>query len=217
MVESSLNIHGDGILYVGDHIHTDVSQSKVHLRWRTTLICRELEKEYAALIQGREHRASLIELINQKEVVGDLFNQLRFALQRRTKGRPAQVPEGSRGGVLLKNLYLSCDPCMRSRMRKLHSFTYGFVPSFTPGSPIEGYGVAKVLDSGHPNFKEGDYVWGITAWEEYTLIQIQEPHPPRLFKIKHTDDHLPLSYYAGVHGKSLLLSTSVNFQFQCSI
>ncbi|KAK9161863.1 hypothetical protein Syun_008204 [Stephania yunnanensis] len=91
MVESSLNIHGDGILYVGDHIYTDVSQSKVHLRWRTALICRELEKEYTALIQGREHRSSLIELINQKEVVGDLFNQLRLALQRRTKGRPAQT------------------------------------------------------------------------------------------------------------------------------
>lgn len=45
MVENSLDIHGDEILYVGDHIYTDVSQSKVHLRWRTALICRELEEE----------------------------------------------------------------------------------------------------------------------------------------------------------------------------
>ncbi|KAI8003264.1 Cytosolic purine 5'-nucleotidase [Camellia lanceoleosa] len=91
MVENSLNIHGDEILYVGDHIYTDVSQSKVHLRWRTALICRELEEEYNALIHSQGHRAALIELINQKEVVGDLFNQLRLALQRRTKGRPAQT------------------------------------------------------------------------------------------------------------------------------
>ncbi|KAJ4954681.1 hypothetical protein NE237_011464 [Protea cynaroides] len=91
MVESSLDTHGDEILYVGDHIYTDVSQSKVHLRWRTALICRELEDEYRALIHSRSHRAALIELINQKEVVGDLFNQLRLALQRRTKGRPAQT------------------------------------------------------------------------------------------------------------------------------
>ncbi|XP_024022937.1 cytosolic purine 5'-nucleotidase [Morus notabilis] len=91
MVENYLNIHGDEILYVGDHIYTDVSQSKVHLRWRTALICRELEDEYRALIRSRAHRGSLIELINQKEVVGDLFNQLRLALQRRTKGRPAQT------------------------------------------------------------------------------------------------------------------------------
>ncbi|KAG2721170.1 hypothetical protein I3760_02G069400 [Carya illinoinensis] len=91
MIENSLNIHGDEILYVGDHIYTDVSQSKVHLRWRTALICRELEEEYSALMQSGGHRASLIELINQKEVVGDLFNQLRLALQRRTKERPAQT------------------------------------------------------------------------------------------------------------------------------
>ncbi|CAH8306549.1 unnamed protein product [Eruca vesicaria subsp. sativa] len=87
MIESSLNVHGDEILYVGDHIYTDVSVSKVHLRWRTALICRELEEEYMALIGCRGHRESL----NQKEVVGGLFNQLRLALQRRHKGLPAQT------------------------------------------------------------------------------------------------------------------------------
>ncbi|KAF9673225.1 hypothetical protein SADUNF_Sadunf10G0002200 [Salix dunnii] len=115
MVENSLDIHGDEILYVGDHIYTDVSQSKVHQLWRTALICQELEKEidykmvlklflkaveaafsrveqqYSALIHSRGHRATLIELINQKEVVGDHFNQLRLALQRRNTGRPAQT------------------------------------------------------------------------------------------------------------------------------
>lgn len=45
MVEKALGFQGDQTLYVGDHIYTDVSQSKVHLRWRTALICRELEKE----------------------------------------------------------------------------------------------------------------------------------------------------------------------------
>ncbi|KAK7363398.1 hypothetical protein VNO77_05540 [Canavalia gladiata] len=91
MVENSLDIHGDEILYVGDHIYTDVSQSKVHLRWRTALICRELEEEYSALIGSRSYRESLVELINQKEVLGDLFNQLRLALQRRSHDRPAQT------------------------------------------------------------------------------------------------------------------------------
>ncbi|XP_050216712.1 uncharacterized protein LOC126667705 [Mercurialis annua] len=91
MIENSLNIHGDEILYVGDHIYTDVSQSKVHLRWRTALICRELEEEYTALISSRGSRAALVELINKKEIAGDLFNQLRLALQRRIKERPAQT------------------------------------------------------------------------------------------------------------------------------
>ncbi|MQM06308.1 hypothetical protein Taro_039128 [Colocasia esculenta] len=91
MVEKCLDIHGDEMLYVGDHIYTDVSQSKVHLRWRTALICRELEDEFNALNHGQGHRTDLIKLIHQKEIVGDLFNQLRLALQRRTKERPAQT------------------------------------------------------------------------------------------------------------------------------
>jgi len=91
MVEKSLNIHGDEILYVGDHIYTDVSQSKVHLRWRTALICRELEDEFDALVQSHGQKEKLVALIQQKEIVGDLFNQLRLAQQRRSNSRPAQT------------------------------------------------------------------------------------------------------------------------------
>ncbi|XP_058101929.1 2-alkenal reductase (NADP(+)-dependent)-like isoform X1 [Magnolia sinica] len=102
-----------------------------------------------------------------------------------------KVPEGSKA-VLVKNLYLSCDPYMRSRMAKIDGPYY--VTSFVPGSPIVGFGVAKVLDSGHPDFKEGDLVWGMTGWEEFTLIS----EPETLFKIKYTD--IPLSYYTGILG-----------------
>jgi hypothetical protein len=44
-----------------------------------------------ALACGRAHRERLVQLMNQKERVGDLFNQLRLALQRRKNGREAQV------------------------------------------------------------------------------------------------------------------------------
>ncbi|XP_068484365.1 uncharacterized protein [Phaseolus vulgaris] len=91
MVESSLNIHGDEILFIGDHIYTDVNQSKVHLQWRTALICRELEEENSALIHSRGCRESLLELINQKEVVCDIFNQLQLTLQRRSKKLNSQL------------------------------------------------------------------------------------------------------------------------------
>ncbi|KAK2977177.1 hypothetical protein RJ640_000428 [Escallonia rubra] len=101
-----------------------------------------------------------------------------------------KVPHGVKG-VVVKNLYLSCDPYMRSRMRDLRG---SYVEPFTPGSPVVGYGVAKVLDSGDPNFKEGDLVWGMTGWEEYSLITATET----LFKIQHTD--VPLSYYTGLLG-----------------
>lgn len=42
-----------------------------------------------------------------------------------------KVPEGS-NVVLVKNLYLSCDPYMRSCMQKLEG-AYCYVEPFTPG------------------------------------------------------------------------------------
>ncbi|CAH9083334.1 unnamed protein product [Cuscuta epithymum] len=101
-----------------------------------------------------------------------------------------KVPQGS-NALLVKNLYLSCDPYMRNRMSKSQG---SYVESFTPGSPIVGYGVARVLDSDNSNFKEGDLVWGLTGWEEYSLITSTQS----LFKIQHTD--VPLSYYTGLLG-----------------
>ncbi|KAG2728276.1 hypothetical protein I3760_01G197900 [Carya illinoinensis] len=99
-----------------------------------------------------------------------------------------RAPEGS-NSVLVKNLYLSCDPVMRVRMARV---SVGGFSSFTPGSPLTGLGVAKVLDSGHPDFKPGDLVWGVTGWEEYSLLSGIES----LRKIQHTD--VPLSYYIGL-------------------
>lgn len=103
-----------------------------------------------------------------------------------------KLPEWSEKGVLVKNHYLSCDPYMRILMHKADlSFPIDF---FTPASVIFGYGVAKVLESGDPNLKEGDLVWGITGWEEYSVIE----DPQKLFKIHHSD--VPLSYYTGILG-----------------
>ncbi|CAL5348121.1 unnamed protein product [Camellia sinensis] len=102
-----------------------------------------------------------------------------------------KLPEDSKNAILVKNLYLSCDPYMRGRMRKLEE---SYVEPFTPGSPITGGGVARVLDSGHPNFKKGDLVWGRTGWEEYSVIT----EPESVFKIQNTD--VPLSYYTGILG-----------------
>ncbi|XLU29775.1 hypothetical protein S245_065841, partial [Arachis hypogaea] len=60
--------------------------------------------------------------------------------------------------------------------------------------PLTGYGVGRVLESGHPDYKKGDLVWGITKWEEYSLVSSDQT----LFKIEHTD--VPLSYYTGILG-----------------
>ncbi|KAJ6289554.1 hypothetical protein OIU76_025384 [Salix suchowensis] len=52
--------------------------------------------------------------------------------------------ESSDSAVLVKNLYLSCDPYMRGRMTNSPVDDPDFSP-FTPGSPIVGHGVAENL------------------------------------------------------------------------
>ncbi|XP_074281315.1 2-alkenal reductase (NADP(+)-dependent)-like [Silene latifolia] len=107
-----------------------------------------------------------------------------------------KLPEDANdSSILLKNLYLSCDPYMRSRMSTHDPAAYA--AAFAPGSPITGYGVSEVVESSHPKFKTGDLVWGFTGWEEYSLLT--SPHQSQgLFKIQHTD--VPLSYYTGILG-----------------
>ncbi|KAH9619482.1 hypothetical protein KSS87_015526 [Heliosperma pusillum] len=97
--------------------------------------------------------------------------------------------------MLLKNLYVSCDPYIRSRMTKHDRPTY--VEPFPLGTPITGYGVSKVLESRHPNYQKGDLVWGFTGWEEYTLVTSPQ-QAQMFFKIEHKD--VPLSYYTGILG-----------------
>jgi 5'-nucleotidase len=48
-LERALGVHGDRILYVGDHIYGDVLKSKSTTGWRTALVVPELEAEMAAL------------------------------------------------------------------------------------------------------------------------------------------------------------------------
>lgn len=102
-----------------------------------------------------------------------------------------QAPKGS-GDFLVKNLFLSCDPYMRGRMRDYHD---SYIHPFVPGQPIEGFGVAEVVDSDDSNFKPGDIVSGFTRWEDYSLIKKDSI---QLRKIE--PDDLPLSFHVGLLG-----------------
>ena len=60
---------------------------------------------------------------------------------------------------------------------------------------LANFGVGKVIDSTQPEFTAGDLVWGMSGWEEDTLVT----QPESLNKINHTE--VPLSYYTGVLGQ----------------
>ncbi|PPQ89864.1 hypothetical protein CVT25_004780 [Psilocybe cyanescens] len=71
------------------------------------------------------------------------------------------------GGYLTKTLILSPEPAMRERMRdpSIPSYT----TTYTVGGPILGFGVVVVLHSEKDGFKAGDYLYGLTVWEAYTV------------------------------------------------
>ena len=86
LVEESLGLSGDEILYVGDHIFVDVNLSKSILRWRTALVVRELEEEIATLESFRDQQALLARMMQQKEDFESGYSGLRLQLQRIQRG-----------------------------------------------------------------------------------------------------------------------------------
>lgn len=86
LVEDFLGLAGDELLYVGDHIYTDVHVSKDILRWRTALVLRELETEIEATRAFEEEQARLTRLMQRKEELEFEHCQIRLEIQRRRAG-----------------------------------------------------------------------------------------------------------------------------------
>lgn len=94
-VERFLNISGDRVLYVGDHIYGDILRSKKESAWRTVMIIQEMEAEVLAHETCRARYAECGRLEARRE---DLEDQLRYYQQRyKDLGRRADEEPG-RGG-----------------------------------------------------------------------------------------------------------------------
>jgi NADPH-dependent curcumin reductase CurA len=76
-----------------------------------------------------------------------------------------QVPEVGDGQVLLKTLVLSVDPYMRGCMTGVDTF---YLPQFVINSPIHSLGIARVVESHHPDFHPGDLVHGLMDWSDFS-------------------------------------------------
>lgn len=80
--------------------------------------------------------------------------------------RDAPMPTPGDGDVLVRNIYLSCDPYMRGRMDP----TSGYGVYFDVGEILPARVVGQVHESRNPDFKVGDFVWGFLGWELFTLV-----------------------------------------------
>ena len=82
-VEKHLGVSGDGILYIGDHLFSDVHVTKNLLRWRTGLIVRELEGEISATERFGEQQHRLTRLMDEKVRLEQEHSEVRLTLQRK--------------------------------------------------------------------------------------------------------------------------------------
>lgn len=78
--------------------------------------------------------------------------------------------EPPKGGLTLKNYYLSFDPYQRGRMRSPETKSYS--PPFELGKPITNRAISKVIKSDDPRFKPGDVIICVDSagTEEYTAL-----------------------------------------------
>ena len=96
------------------------------------------------------------------------------------------------GQVLVRHHYLSLDPYMRGRMNESKSYA----ASQALCEVMIGGTVGEVVESKNPKYAVGDKVVGMGGWQEYSVVNAEQPGALR--KVDTT--HVPLSHYLGAVG-----------------
>jgi NADPH-dependent curcumin reductase len=96
------------------------------------------------------------------------------------------------GQVLVRHHFLSLDPYMRGRMNDSKSYAQPQALGQTMG----GGTVGEVVESKNAKFAVGDKVVGMGGWQEYSVVDANQPGALR--KVDTT--HVPLSAYLGAVG-----------------
>ncbi len=96
------------------------------------------------------------------------------------------------GQVLVRHHFLSLDPYMRGRMNDAKSYAQ---PQAL-GEVMGGGTAGEVVESRSPKFAVGDTVVGMGGWQEYSVVQADQPGALR----KVETSQVPLSHYLGAVG-----------------
>ena len=104
----------------------------------------------------------------------------------------SDTPTLQDGQVLVRHHFMSLDPYMRGRMNDAKSYA---VPQAL-GQVMGGGTAGEVVESKSPKFAVGDKVVGMGGWQEYSVVDANQPGALR--KVDTT--HVPLSHYLGAVG-----------------
>lgn len=102
------------------------------------------------------------------------------------------IPEPGEGEFLLRNMYFSMEPAIRGWV----DGKANYFPPIPIGGVIRGPSVGQVIGSRNSDFVEGDFVFALNQWEDYSLC-----HSDAILLEKlQPKDGIPLSYYVGSLG-----------------
>jgi hypothetical protein len=85
-VEEAFGLQGSQLMYIGDHVESDVHVSKSIHRWRTGLVLRELEDELACIYEFRDRQADLTSMMVEKTNLEQQQVRLKLYAQRLKDG-----------------------------------------------------------------------------------------------------------------------------------
>lgn len=103
----------------------------------------------------------------------------------------APLPCPALGEVLVRNRFLSVDPYQRRQMLGVR----GYPTELRLGGVMTGRGVAEVVGSRHPDWREGDAVLGDFGWQHYAAAPVAA--------LRRVDATVrPLSLHLGLLGAS---------------
>ena len=105
----------------------------------------------------------------------------RWLLKRRPHGElsgedlqwdEAAIPEPAEGQILVRNLYVSCDPTQRS-----WAAGNTYYPAIKLGEVMRAFAVGEVLVSRLPELRPGELVQGLFGWQDYAVADQQGLYP----------------------------------------
>jgi NADPH-dependent curcumin reductase CurA len=97
------------------------------------------------------------------------------------------IPEPGEGEFLIRNLYFSLEPAIRGWLEGKENY----FPPIPLGGVVRGPSVGRVVKSNNPGYLEGDIVFALNQWEDYSVCSSESI----LLEKLHPQDDTPISYY----------------------
>lgn len=133
-VESLFGVSGREVLYVGDHIYSDINIAKKSRRWYTALVLREMEQELFELSQYKEDRNSIIFEKEKKNSLDEKLSHWKL-LEQYHKRDDLDQPKESKTEVVteikrLEGAVQECDQKIEEKtlqLKKIVKSRWGFL------------------------------------------------------------------------------------------